>query len=84
MPVCTQCACRPPQQLHPLSICSPPCTFPTMQAQHDSGFLYDSSINEHWSGDGKWPTSKDGGSRLWPYTMDAGKELLNHTTRRLL
>lgn len=36
------------------------------------GLLYDSTINEHWTGDGKWPTSKDGGARLWPYTMDSG------------
>jgi hypothetical protein len=37
-----------------------------------NGFLYDSSINEHWDATGTWPTSKDGGSRLYPYTMDSG------------
>jgi peptidoglycan/xylan/chitin deacetylase (PgdA/CDA1 family) len=32
------------------------------------GFLYDSTINEHWP----MPTSPTGGERLWPYTMDSG------------
>lgn len=36
-----------------------PFTPPLLQA----GFLYDSTINEHWTGDGLWPTSKDGGNR---------------------
>jgi hypothetical protein len=43
-----------------------------LQAQHQMGLLYDSTINEHWTGDGMWPTSANGSSRLWPYTMDAG------------
>ena len=42
------------------------------QVQSEAGFLYDSSINEHWTKDGMWPTSKDGGNRLWPYTFDNG------------
>lgn len=43
-----------------------------LQVQSEAGFLYDSSINEHWTKDGMWPTSKDGGNRLWPYTFDNG------------
>lgn len=42
------------------------------KVQSEAGFLYDSSINEHWTKDGMWPTSKDGGNRLWPYTFDNG------------
>lgn len=33
-----------------------------------NGFLYDSSINEHWP----MPTSASGASRLFPYSMDNG------------
>ena len=44
----------------------------TRKVQHEMGLLYDSTINEHWTGDGKWPTSQDGGSRVWPYSMDFG------------
>jgi peptidoglycan/xylan/chitin deacetylase (PgdA/CDA1 family) len=41
------------------------------------GFLYDSTINEHWP-DSRMPNSEpdtvspNGQSRLWPYTMDNG------------
>ncbi|KAL4539404.1 hypothetical protein Ndes2437B_g02218 [Nannochloris sp. 'desiccata'] len=38
------------------------------QALLNDGFLYDSSINEHWP----MPSSPTGASRLYPYTMDAG------------
>jgi len=38
------------------------------QALRGDGFLYDSSINEHWP----MPSSPTGASRLYPYTMDAG------------
>jgi hypothetical protein len=41
---------------------------PYFQTLSTNGFLYDSSINEHWP----MPTSPSGSSRLWPYTMDAG------------
>ena len=38
------------------------------QALLKEGFLYDSSINEHWP----MPSSPTGASRLYPYTMNAG------------
>lgn len=41
---------------------------PYFQTLSTNGFLYDSSINEHWP----MPTSPNGSLRLWPYTMDAG------------
>lgn len=44
----------------------------TRQVQHEMGLLYDSTINEHWTKDGLWPTSANGSSRLWPYSMDHG------------
>lgn len=47
------------------------------QALKKGGFLYDSTISEHWPNQGlsnsePGTTSPDGGSRLWPYTMDYG------------
>lgn len=47
------------------------------QALAKGGFLYDSTISEHWPNQGLFnseprTTSPDGGSRLWPYTMDYG------------
>lgn len=45
------------------------------QALAAGGFLYDSTINEHWPNpiDGEtYPTSPNGSERLWPYTMDYG------------
>lgn len=38
----------------------------TREVQHEMGLLYDSTINEHWTKDGLWPTSANGSSRLWP------------------
>jgi peptidoglycan/xylan/chitin deacetylase (PgdA/CDA1 family) len=38
------------------------------QVLESNGFLYDSSINEHWP----MPSSPTGATRLYPYTMDAG------------
>lgn len=38
------------------------------EALYKQKFLYDSTINEHWP----MPTSANGKSRLWPYTMDDG------------
>jgi len=45
------------------------------QALQKGGFLYDSTINEHWPNPKDLeddPTSPDGAHRLWPYTMDYG------------
>ncbi len=47
------------------------------QALEKGGFLYDSTISEHWPNLGlsdsePGTTSPNGGSRLWPYTMDYG------------
>ncbi|EFN54066.1 hypothetical protein CHLNCDRAFT_136163 [Chlorella variabilis] len=44
----------------------------TREVQHEMGLLYDSTINEHWTNDGLWPTSANGSARLLPYTMDSG------------
>ena len=41
---------------------------PYRVALQQAGFLYDSSINEHWP----MPSSPSGTQRLWPYTMDSG------------
>lgn len=47
------------------------------EALEKGGFLYDSTINEHWP-DSRLPGSEpnsfspNGKSRLWPYTMDFG------------
>lgn len=38
------------------------------QVLSKAGFLYDSSINEHWP----MPTSPTGKERVWPYSMDYG------------
>jgi peptidoglycan/xylan/chitin deacetylase (PgdA/CDA1 family) len=35
---------------------------------HAGGFLYDSTINEHWAS----ATSPSGAQRVWPYTWDKG------------
>ena len=51
---------------------SPRPAWPLLQVLQANGFLYDSTINERWDATGTWPTSKDGGSRLYPYTMDSG------------
>ncbi len=47
------------------------------EALQKGGFLYDSTINEHYPNQAKIAlepdaTSLNGGSRLWPYTMDYG------------
>lgn len=45
------------------------------QALQKGGFLYDSTINEHWPNSADMETgvtSPDGAHRLWPYSMDNG------------
>ena len=67
-PMCAPHAALPSRTT--VELCHAPLT--SLQVQSEAGFLYDSSINEHWTKDGMWPTSKDGGNRLWPYTFDNG------------
>lgn len=50
----------------------------TRQVQHEMGLLYDSTINEHWTKDGLWPTSANGSSRLWPCEQPLLDPLLLH------
>ena len=41
---------------------------PLPQILKGAGYLYDSTINEHFPSD----TSPDANHRLWPYTLDSG------------